>query len=687
MKKKIPLIAIIFISFFFNPAAPHAVMPEIVVESIDALDGNYSQGDTVIVNNSVKNMGEEAVSEYRVDFYASTDIQITPDDYYLGYVERDGIDAGAIRRYRTKAILPDDIPEGEYYIGIIISVQDDTGLNNNTGYDNDPIRVTSSLKAVEAKGHGAGMSPAVKICENLYYLDADKDGYGDPRNTIQACEQPSGYVTNGQDCDDRDVDVYPGAPELCDGRDSDCDGLIDELDPDCYLSDYYCDDDGDGFIDILADGSCIGIGCEPVGCQTTAGNDCDDNDESIYMGAEEICDGQDNDCDGEIDESCMPDMVVSKVILKEDFSDGIPEGWRSIGAWNAENVCEEEIDYPFEPPWLMVDSLCTVTRGDEIITEPFDAQSCTKLTLAFSNQYYWQDGYAEILVSNDSGETWRSLITMSENDGYPVPNWKLIDMSTVAGSRDLMIKFKYLNKSPDGFWVIDNVWVMCQSAHLEFITYTQIPSSPQTILIGNKGRADLFIERIEIKGDNLSEFYIERDNCSGQTLAFLESCSIDIVFLPSFEGIKNAELYILSNDSEKSTLIVNLTGNGVLNVPLILDLKANGSDTAVNIKTTERLIITVELSPGSLAGVNADWWILAETPGGWVYYDIVEGWQSGSSVTYQGPLTTLPAIEVLNISGLSPGSYIFYFAVDTNMNGKIDYDQLYYDGVIVKIIE
>ncbi len=48
--------------------------------------------------------------------------------------------------------------------------------------------------------------------------------------------------------------------------------------------DYYCDDDRDGFIASSVSGTCSGIGCEPIGCQTIAGTDCDDNAPNVYPG-------------------------------------------------------------------------------------------------------------------------------------------------------------------------------------------------------------------------------------------------------------------------------------------------------------------------------------------------------------------------------------------------------------------
>jgi hypothetical protein len=72
---------------------------------------------------------------------------------------------------------------------------------------------------------GGGSSGCVAM---TWYRDGDKDGHGDPGDAVTACAQPDGYVAVGDDCDDKDELRAPGLVELCDGRDNDCDLLVDE---------------------------------------------------------------------------------------------------------------------------------------------------------------------------------------------------------------------------------------------------------------------------------------------------------------------------------------------------------------------------------------------------------------------------------------------------------------------------
>ena len=124
----------------------------------------------------------------------------------------------------------------------------------------------------------------------------------------------------------------------------------------------------------------------------------------------------------------------------------------------------------------------------------------------------------------------------------------------------------------------------------------------------------------------------------------------------------------------------------------IPDIKANNLDEPIALHTSYALSITVSLNTGDSEGLNADWWVVADTPFGWHYYIYPYGWYYASDLAYlqpayQGALFTLGTVEVLNTTGLPQGTYFIYFAVDTVMNGQIDFDHLYLDGVMVNACE
>ncbi|MFT5583446.1 MAG: hypothetical protein ACI9VR_001024 [Cognaticolwellia sp.] len=68
-----------------------------------------------------------------------------------------------------------------------------------------------------------------------FYLDSDEDGYGDPTISVFDCEVPDGYSALDSDCDDTNATVNPGAEEICDGLDTDCNNATVET---LYPSDY-----------------------------------------------------------------------------------------------------------------------------------------------------------------------------------------------------------------------------------------------------------------------------------------------------------------------------------------------------------------------------------------------------------------------------------------------------------------
>ena len=95
--------------------------------------------------------------------------------------------------------------------------------------------------------------------------------------------------------------------------------------------------------------------------------------------------------------------------------------------------------------------------------------------------------------------------------------------------------------------------------------------------------------------------------------------------------------------------------------------------------------VTVQLNSGSNIGKSGDWWFLAYTPWGhWYAYSYPNQWVdigtsiNGAKPAYQGPLADISGLALFNTTGLASGSYDLYFGVDTNMNGVLDTNQLYY---------
>lgn len=173
------------------------------------------------------------------------------------------------------------------------------------------------LNALDCDDNNASLNPDIaEICDGIdndcngdiddgltvytYYLDSDNDNYGDAGSWLDTClvNPPMGYVTNALDCNDADATLNPDIAEVCDGIDNDCNGDIDDG---LTLYTYYFDSDNDNYGDINARlDTCLAT--PPVG-YVTNDLDCVDTNPNLNPDIAEICDGIDNDCNGEIDDA------------------------------------------------------------------------------------------------------------------------------------------------------------------------------------------------------------------------------------------------------------------------------------------------------------------------------------------------------------------------------------------------
>ncbi len=214
----------------------------------------------------------------------------------------------------TIALRPDAVGQVE-----------DTPVPQIVGQADGPASTTDTDMSVDT---AAECIPTPEVCDGLdndcnrlvdddptdaptYHRDADGDGYGDPNDSRNdVCVQPEGWVKDGTDCDDATATTHPGAEEVCNGVDDDCDGEIDEG----TLTTYYADVDGDGQGDVNAPET---LACTPPAGFVENNTDCDDSDDQVYAGAPEVCNEIDDDCDGLVDEG----------VKRTYFADGDADGW------------------------------------------------------------------------------------------------------------------------------------------------------------------------------------------------------------------------------------------------------------------------------------------------------------------------------------------------------------------------
>lgn len=263
----------------------------------------------------------------------------------------------------------DDNCDGSVDEGVMLTVYDDLDADGwgDPGGKDEVCSVGAAQ--VQVAGDCDDEDPSVapgeeEICDGIdnncaggvsdEQLDQDQDGY----TTCTADPEE-------EDCDDGDPQIFPGADDVCDGEDNNCNDEIDEGE----VTLVWADGDGDGEGD---PGNSQTLYCEvpPAGWVTNS-SDCDDTDAQISSHAEEITNGQDDNCNGEVDEG------VAITSPTPEPSSNTPAG--SSTAEETERVTDSELtpsdptDPPVSPPseddndedgWSEVEGDCDDVRSD-----------------------------------------------------------------------------------------------------------------------------------------------------------------------------------------------------------------------------------------------------------------------------------------------------------------------------------
>ncbi len=232
---------------------------------------------------------------------------------------------------------------------------------------------------------------------STFYQDLDGDGFGDSDFPAQACAEPANYTAEPTDCDDDSATNYPGATEVCDDADNNCDSNVDEG---LASSTYYADLDGDGY----GDPNSTLDACAMPSRYVADNTDCDDSNGGANPGLTEVCDASDidEDCDG------LADTADSGATgLTTYYADADADGYGD--AANSVDACEASAGYGTDA------SDCDDARSDvnplgtEVCDDVDADENCdgsaddADVTVADQEWYFADadgDGYGDV---NDSG--------------------------------------------------------------------------------------------------------------------------------------------------------------------------------------------------------------------------------------------------------------------------------------------
>ncbi len=353
----------------------------------------------------------------------------------------------------------------------------------------------------------------------------DADGDGAPA----AC--PGAAAESFTDCDDSDSSARPGADEVCDGIDNDCDGTVD----DGLSLTYYADVDGDGYGDLATATET----CSPPSGYVRIGGDCDDASPAIGPHAEEECDGVDNDCDGVTD-----DGVGDALWYPDSDGDGTP------GEDGAVQGCGAPADYLPAPEVFDCDD-------DDPAIGPHAEEECDGVDNDCDGEA--DEGVPSIWYVDDDGDGYGSNTVTTGEDCNPPAGYALNSDDCDDSDEDVGVVF------PDP---LDGDGVVSEAADIDDLCpcYTAISGS-------------LRIRNIEDTTD------LSGLSCIESVGGLLVSSNKSLTSLDGLEGLEIVEGSVLIQDN---TQLSSLSGLSALDT-IAGTLSVTGNTALIDLSGMESL--------------------------------------------------------------------------------------------------
>ena len=305
--------------------------------------------------------------------------------------------------------------------------------------------------------------------------------------------------------------------------------------------------------------------------------------------------------------------VFQTIILQQDFSSGNqPAGWTVVDGGSGGGAASTLVTTnpggrapgsPISSPFEIVDSDYAGSSAwqDEALISPLiNATGCSKVILEFDNQFHnWSNEIADVDVSTNGGTTFPTnvLRMQGSDDGFPTPNKKQIDITSIvaANPANIKIRWHYYNASYEWWWAIDNVKVYCgeygcnicalapeitvdPASLVSFGNVLIGGSDTKTIIVQNTGSANLVISSVSTPS---SPFSIISNTCTAASIPPNGTCTINVQFNPTAVNVYSDNLVINSNDYDESSYQLKLWGAGVNYILVGTELSLIGDTNGV----------------------------------------------------------------------------------------------------------